>query len=122
MIGFGIARRALWADDRCTWFEAVPTLPGQNPAASAVAGCDVYGGTSGIGWFLAQAAARTGDALLRRTARAALRNRLRRAPANMRKWRRMAFMVALPAPVPHWCWPVRNSAMPRESKPAAGCC
>ncbi len=79
VIGFGIARRALWADDRCTWFEAVPTLPGQNPAASAVAGCDVYGGTSGIGWFLAQAARRTGDALLRRTARGALKQAAARA-------------------------------------------
>jgi lantibiotic modifying enzyme len=72
VIGFGVARRALWAGDRCTWFEAIPTMPGQNPATSSVAGCDVYGGTSGIGWFLAQAAERTGDALLRRTARGAL--------------------------------------------------
>ena len=72
-IGFGIARRALWADDRCTWFEAIPTLPGQNPAMSTVAGADVYGGTSGIGWFLAQAATRTQDALLRRTAHGALK-------------------------------------------------
>lgn len=72
-IGFGIARRALWSDDRCTWFEAVPTMPTQNPATSMMAGPDVYGGTSGIGWFLAQAATRTGDALLRRTARGALR-------------------------------------------------
>ena len=72
-IGFGIARRALWSGERCTWFEAVPTMPTQNPATSMMAGPDVYGGTAGIGWFLAQAAARTGDALLRRTARGALR-------------------------------------------------
>ena len=72
-IGFGIARRALWSGERCTWFDAVPTMPGQNPATSSMMGPDVYSGTSGIGWFLAQAAARTGDALLRRTARAALR-------------------------------------------------
>jgi lantibiotic biosynthesis protein len=72
-IGFGIARRALWSDDSCTWFEAIPTLPNQNPAISTVASADVYGGTAGIGWFLAQAARRSGDALLRRTARGALR-------------------------------------------------
>ena len=71
-LGFRIARRALWAGDRCTWFDAVPTMPTQNPLASAIAGPEVYGGTSGIGWFLAQAASRSGDALLRRTARGAL--------------------------------------------------
>ncbi|MFZ0426157.1 MAG: lanthionine synthetase LanC family protein [Xanthobacteraceae bacterium] len=78
-IGFGIARRALWSGERCTWFDAIPTLPTQNPATSAMAGPDVYGGTSGIGWFLAQAAARTGDQLLRRTACAALRQSAARA-------------------------------------------
>jgi lantibiotic modifying enzyme len=78
-IGFGIARRALWSGDRCTWFDAVPTMPTQNPATSAISGPEVYGGTSGIGWFLAQAASRTGDALLRRTARGALQQAAARA-------------------------------------------
>jgi lantibiotic modifying enzyme len=78
-IGFGIARRALWSGERCTWFDAIPTLPTQNPATSTMAGPDVYGGTAGIGLFLAQAAARTGDPLLRRTARAALRQSAVRA-------------------------------------------
>jgi lantibiotic biosynthesis protein len=78
-IGFGIARRALWSGERCTWFDAVPTMPAQNPATSAIAGPDVYGGTSGIGWFLAQAASRSGDALLRRTARGALHQAAARA-------------------------------------------
>jgi lantibiotic modifying enzyme len=79
VIGFGIARRALWSNDRCTWFEAVPTLPGQNPATSMMASADVYGGTAGIGWFLAQAAKLTGEPLLRRTALAALRQAAARA-------------------------------------------
>jgi lantibiotic modifying enzyme len=78
-IGFGIARRALWSDDRCTWFDAIPTMPTQNPATSTMSGPDLYGGTSGIGWFLAQAAVRTGDTLLRRTARGALRQAAARA-------------------------------------------
>jgi lantibiotic modifying enzyme len=78
-IGFGIARRALWSGDRCTWFEAIPTTPTQNPATSTVTGPDLYGGTSGIGWFLAQAAVRSGDALLHRTARGALRQAAARA-------------------------------------------
>jgi lantibiotic biosynthesis protein len=77
-IGFGIARRALWSGERCTWFDAIPTLPTQNPATSTMSGVDVYGGASGIGWFLAQAATRSGDALLRRTARAALRQTMAR--------------------------------------------
>ena len=78
-IGFGIARRALWSGERCTWFDAIPTMPHQNPATSMMAGADLYGGTSGIGLFLAQAATRSGDALLRRTARAALRQAAARA-------------------------------------------
>jgi lantibiotic modifying enzyme len=81
-IGFGIVRRALWSGERCTWFDAVPAMPGQNPATSAMTGPDLYAGTSGIGWFLAQAAVRTGDALLRRTARAALRQSAARADAH----------------------------------------
>lgn len=83
VIGFGIARRALWSDDRCTWFEAVPTMPNQNPAISTVASPDVYGGTAGIGWFLAQAGSRTGDPLLRRTARGALRQASARAGEHL---------------------------------------
>src|SRR5882672_9590260 len=78
-IGFGIARRALWSGDRCTWFDAIPTMPTQNPATSTTSGCDLYGGTSGIGLFLAQAATRSGDVLLRRTARGALRQAAARA-------------------------------------------
>jgi lantibiotic biosynthesis protein len=78
-IGFGIARRALWSGDRCTWFDATPTMPTQNPATSTTAGCELYGGTSGIGLFLAQAATRSGDGLLRRTARGALRQAAARA-------------------------------------------
>jgi lantibiotic modifying enzyme len=80
-IGFGIARRAFWSGARCTWLEAVPVMPGQNPAVSALCGPDVYGGAAGIGWFLAEAAARTGDRLLRRTAEAALRQAAARAAA-----------------------------------------
>ena len=80
-IGFGIARRALWSDDRCTWFDAIPTMPNQNPATSTTSGADVYGGTAGIGWFLAQAATRNDEPLLRRTALGALRQTAARAGA-----------------------------------------
>jgi lantibiotic modifying enzyme len=75
-IGFGIARRAIWHGDRCTWFDAVPTQPGVTPPTSSTSGGDVYGGTAGIGLFLAQLVARADDVTLRRTARAAIRQAL----------------------------------------------
>jgi lantibiotic modifying enzyme len=77
-IGFGIARRALWSGGRCTWLEAIPVMPGQNPAQSALCGPDLYGGTAGIGWFLAELASRFPDPFLRRTAEAALRQTIAR--------------------------------------------
>lgn len=80
-IGFGIARRAVRSGNRCRWFEAVPVQPGQNPSVSAMCGVDVYGGTAGIAWFLAQLAARYPDPLLTETARAALRQTAVGAPA-----------------------------------------
>ncbi len=81
-IGFGIARRALWSGERCTWFDAIPAMPTQNPATSTTSAPDLYSGTSGIGLFLAQAATRSGDALLRRTARGALRQAAARAAGH----------------------------------------
>ena len=73
-IGYGIARRALWGGDRCTWLDAIPVMPGQNPATSTTSGAEPYSGTSGIGLFLAQLAARVDDPLLKKTARGALRH------------------------------------------------
>src|SRR4051812_37204368 len=72
-IAFGITRRAFRHGGRCTWLEGVPVQEGQNPSVSATAGADVYGGVAGIGWFLAEAGRRTGDAFLGATALAALR-------------------------------------------------
>lgn len=77
-IGYGIARRALWFENRCVWFDAIPAMPGANPATSATSGVELYGGTSGIALFLAQLEARTGDATFRRTAKAAMRHALER--------------------------------------------
>ena len=82
-IGFGIARRAIWSGERCSWLDGVPVLPGQNPAISAMVGIDVYGGTAGIGWFMAQAAARIADPLLARTALGALRQAAARADDHL---------------------------------------
>ena len=78
-IGYGIARRALWAGERCTWLDAVPAMPGMNPATSTTSGAEPYGGTSGIGLFLAQLAARVDEPLLKKTALGALRHASARA-------------------------------------------
>jgi lantibiotic modifying enzyme len=80
-LGFGIVRRALWWGERCTWFDGVPVGPEQSQSTSANVGSDVYGGTPGIGLFLAQLVARADDPALRRTARAALRQALVAAEA-----------------------------------------
>jgi lantibiotic biosynthesis protein len=81
-IGYGIARRALWGGERCTWIDAIPVLPEMNPATSTTSGADLYGGAPGIGLFLAQLSARAGDPLLKKTARGALRQAAVRARAE----------------------------------------
>lgn len=78
-IGFGIVRRAFRYEDRCAWFDAVPPMPGGNPATSVSGSADVYGGSAGIALFLAQLAKRVDDPTLRRTARAGMRHALARA-------------------------------------------
>ena len=75
-IGFGIARRALWHADRCVWFDPTPTPLDGTPPTSATSTSDVYGGTAGVGLFLAQLVARADDVTLRRTARGAIRQAL----------------------------------------------
>lgn len=74
-VGYGIACRALWHEDRCTWFDGTPVMPTE-ARKSTTLGIDVYAGTSGIGLVLAQLAARTGEAVLRETARGAVRQTL----------------------------------------------
>jgi lantibiotic biosynthesis protein len=83
-IGYGIARRALWAGERCTWLDAIPVMPGMNPATSTTSGAEPYGGTSGIGLFLAQLAARVDEPLLKKTALGALRHASTRADTHER--------------------------------------
>jgi lantibiotic modifying enzyme len=71
-----LAREAIWHDGSCTWL-------GDDMADDAVvvhrsmAG-DLYGGTSGIGWFLAAVSAVSGDDEVADAARGALRHSLLR--------------------------------------------
>lgn len=85
-IGLAIARRmveeAVWHDDRCTWTgDDIDQGPGTPPDGALVhrpAGADLYGGTSGIAWFLAHAWRAGGDASARRAAIGAVRHSLHR--------------------------------------------
>ena len=110
-IGYGIARRALWYDDRCTWFDAIPVGPGLE-AKSAALGVDVYGGNPGVALFFAQLVARADDVTLRRTARAALRQAF--APVDTCASRSASMRVprgpGWPRSTPGATWATRSSS------------
>jgi lantibiotic modifying enzyme len=78
-IGHRVVSDAVWHDGRCGWVGAVsePAVPGR-PEYRAL-GPSLYGGTAGIGLFLAHLAAATREAQVRRTAVGALRHALWRA-------------------------------------------
>jgi lantibiotic modifying enzyme len=80
-IGRRIVADAVWCDGRCSWMGAV-TDPGDaaQPEFRPV-GPRLYDGTAGIGLFLAQLAATTGEASFRRTAGGALRHAVERSAA-----------------------------------------
>jgi class II lanthipeptide synthase len=76
-----IVADAVWHDGCCSWMGAVsdPASP-QRPEVRAL-GPDLYEGTAGVGVFLAQLGAATGERSFRRTAVGALRHALARAPS-----------------------------------------
>jgi hypothetical protein len=76
-IGHEIAEQAIWHNGACTWFGVAPGA-GPTPDYTSLAP-DLYLGSSGIGLFLSALAARSGNEMLRETARAALRHALARA-------------------------------------------
>ena len=81
-IGREIVADAVWHGRRCSWMGAAPTDPGQVWRTEYRAlEPNLYDGTAGVGLFLAQLAAVTGDAVIRRTAIGALRHAISRAPA-----------------------------------------
>lgn len=85
-VGLAIARRlveeAVWHEDRCTWsgddIDQGPAMPPDGELVHRPVGADLYGGTSGIAWFLAHAWRAGGDAGVRRTALGAVRHSLQR--------------------------------------------
>ena len=78
-IGGRIASDAVWYDGCCNWIGAVaePVVPQR--AELAALGPDLYGGTAGIGLFLAHLTAATADSTARRAAVGALRHAVRHA-------------------------------------------
>ena len=81
-IAADLCATALWSDDlshedRCLWLgDEVLAEEEAHPVVHQVCGPSLYTGTAGIGWFLAHAAAVSGDAEAARTARGALRHAL----------------------------------------------
>ncbi len=78
-IGRRIVADAVWEDGRCNWVGAVaePAMPQR--AELRALGPDLYGGTAGVGLFLAHLATATGDVDARRTTSGALRHALHHA-------------------------------------------
>jgi lantibiotic modifying enzyme len=80
-IGRRVVADAVWHEGRCNWVGVAmdPKEPWQ--AEYRALEPNVYDGSAGVGVFLAQLAAVTGDADARRTAAGAMRHALARAPA-----------------------------------------
>jgi lantibiotic modifying enzyme len=72
-IGRSIVADAVWHNGYCSWMGAV-TRPSESTAQYHALGPSLYGGTAGVGLFLAQIANATGDRSFRRTAVGALRH------------------------------------------------
>jgi lantibiotic modifying enzyme len=81
-LGREIAERAIWSGRRCSWVGGMPTEgPGGITMTYAAFGPDLYGGTAGVGFALAElfAASDGAEPELRRTALGALEHALSRA-------------------------------------------
>lgn len=84
-IGARLCRDAIWFQDRATWLgdAAEPAEVGVRLVHRTTGGA-LYDGTAGLGLFLAELAAVTGDPIVARTAKGALRHAsaLARAPTS----------------------------------------
>lgn len=77
-IGRRVVEGAVWHADRCNWIGATgeDRRGGRLTPTYATLPPDLYGGTAGVGLFLAQLFALTGDPACRRTAMGAMRQAL----------------------------------------------
>jgi lantibiotic modifying enzyme len=77
-IGRRIVSDAVWDDGRCSWMGALAEPPVAGRPVYRALGPSLYGGTAGMGLFLAQLAAATDEISTRRTAIGALHHALAR--------------------------------------------
>jgi class II lanthipeptide synthase len=81
-IGRRIVADAVWCGDRCNWVGVVMDPKNAWDVEYRALEPTIYDGTAGVGLYLAWLAALTDDATARRTALAALRQAMARAPAH----------------------------------------
>lgn len=78
-IGARLCRDALWAAERCNWLgDAMEFVESRWQIVHRSFGPDLYGGTSGIGLFLAHLYSMTGEKIFRKTALGAIQCALSR--------------------------------------------
>jgi lantibiotic biosynthesis protein len=75
-LGHRIAESALWFEGRCNWVAPLSREASRGASAVAALGPDLYGGTSGVALFLAEAGTRLDDERMRVTALGAIRHAL----------------------------------------------
>jgi lantibiotic biosynthesis protein len=80
-LAHGIAASAVWDGSRCNWVGALPPGDPRGTRAIASLGADLYGGTSGVALFLAEAGARLDDDAVREAAQGAIAHALEHARA-----------------------------------------
>jgi lantibiotic biosynthesis protein len=81
-IGAVLTREAIWYHNECNWMGVVPEGSRRNGSGAltyAPLRPDLYGGTTGVAWFLAGLYQMTKEPKLRRTALGAIRQALARA-------------------------------------------
>ncbi|MDQ6678592.1 MAG: T3SS effector HopA1 family protein [Acidobacteriota bacterium] len=87
-IGIGLAESAYWCADSCNWIaEKSPweteRMGGTHPVTYEALNVDLYGGTSGVGLFLAQVARLSGVDFIARAARGAIIHSLTRVKSRL---------------------------------------
>jgi lantibiotic modifying enzyme len=77
---------AIWHRSHCTWIGREPLVDRASGSISEIVyrplGADLYGGTAGVSWFLAELSVASGDEDHRRSAVGAIRHALARAEAG----------------------------------------
>ena len=124
-IGRALCREAIWdADGRhCNWMGRSPNevtqIGGPITPTAAALGPDLYGGSIGVAWFLAELLAATGDADFLRTALAAATRSLRQLDRSPRRGgiHCLVLLAAWSGSLSPWTKSRPSLARPRSAKP-----